>query len=252
MICILYRNGEMMNSKNVSNGLKINAYQVLKDRLVECIYMPGVLLNEAQLAAELQLSRTPIREAISKLESEGFVQVLPKKGILVSNITLKDVVEVFQTRMEIEPISLKLAAPHLPKDELILFQQRFQEPMPDIQNSFHLDTAMHLFIIEHCGNKYIIDMMHRVFEENTRIIISSKQNKAQVHDAKEEHLAILSLLLNDRFEEAEESMRQHIERCRQAAFTYFLENQIYSVSQTTNYKRELDKLNSANTSIESQ
>lgn len=240
-VIIVNYGGWGMNSKTIK-GLKANAYQILKERLVDCIYPPGSMLNEAQLAAELELSRTPVREAISKLEMEGFVQILPKKGIYVTNITLNDVVQVFQTRMEIEPISLKLAAPHLPKDELTAFCEKFQNPMNDIHNSFRLDTAMHLFIIEHCGNKYIIDMMHRVFEENTRIIISSKQNQAHIHDARQEHLDILTLLINDEFEKAESTMRSHVEECRQAALNYFLNNQIYSVSSDAVYKKELNKI----------
>lgn len=100
---------------------------------------------------------------------------------------------------------------------------------------------MHLFIIEHCGNKYIIDMMQRVFEENTRIIISSKQNQAHIHDAKHEHMEILNLLINDKYAEAEAAMRTHIEECRRAALDYFLNNQVYtsSTKQLILYKKSL-------------
>ena len=225
-----------------NKGLKESAYQILKERMVDCVYPPGSLLNEAQLAGELELSRTPIREAISKLEMEEFVKILPKKGIYVTDITFSDVIQVFQTRIEIEPVALRLAGPRLPKDELLVFCKKFQEPVTDIHNSFRLDTAMHLFIIEHCGNKYIIDMMRRVFEENTRIIISSKQNQLQIHDAKEEHLDILNLLLNDRYQEAEAAMRTHIESCRKAALDYFYNSQNYLSAPDTSYQRELEKL----------
>ena len=233
----------MANTENMSKkGLKEQTYLTLKERMVDCVYPPGSLINEAQLAADLNLSRTPIREAISKLEMEGFVQILPKKGIYVTNITFNDVIQVFQTRLEIEPIALKLAAPHLPKEGLTLFCQKFEEPVTDIHNSFRLDTAMHLFIIEHCGNKYIIDMMQRVFEENTRIIISSKQNQAHIHDAKHEHMKILNLLINDKYAEAETAMRAHIEECRRAALDYFLNNQVYTSStNSSSYIKELEK-----------
>lgn len=159
-----------MKTAGVSNrNLKNHTYNILKDRLVNCIYPPGMLLNEAQLAIDLEISRTPIREAISRLEMEGFVKIIPKKGIYVTDILLSDVMQIFQTRIEIEPITLRMAAPHLPIEELHTFCQKFSEPVTDIQNSFRLDTAMHLFIIEHCGNRYLIDMMRRVFEENTQI-----------------------------------------------------------------------------------
>lgn len=232
-----------MANKGISNrNLKNHTYNILKERLVNCIYPPGMLLNEAQLATDLELSRTPVREAISRLEMEGFVKIIPKKGIYVTDILLSDVMQIFQTRIEIEPIALKLAAPHLPEEELHTFCQKFSEPITDIQNSFRLDTAMHLFIIEHCGNHYIIDMMRRVFEENTRIIISSKQNQTQIHDAKQEHLEILNLLLNGQYSKAEQSMRHHIENCRMAALNFFYGAQTYTPIDNCSYKKELEKL----------
>ena len=67
------RNGTVIMTKpQSSKGLKEHTYEILKERLIDCVYPPGSLLNEAQLAADLELSRTPIREAISKLEMEGF------------------------------------------------------------------------------------------------------------------------------------------------------------------------------------
>lgn len=232
-----------MKTSGVSNrNLKNHTYNILKDRLVNCIYPPGMLLNEAQLAIDLETSRTPVREAISRLEMEGFVKIIPKKGIYVTDILLGDVMQIFQTRIEIEPVTLRLAAPHLPTDELQIFCQKFSEPVTDIQNSFRLDTAMHLFIIEHCGNRYLIDMMRRVFEENTRIIISSKQNQIQIHDAKQEHLEIINQLIQKEYQEAEKTMRRHIEACRMAALDFFYGSQAYAPAQDCTYKKELERL----------
>ncbi|QTL97144.1 FCD domain-containing protein [Iocasia frigidifontis] len=232
-----------MNKNNQSRqSLKNHAYQLLKEKLVDCIYPPGSLLNEAQLAKEMELSRTPIRESISKLEMEGFIKVIPKKGIYVTDITFNDVIQVFQARVEMEPIALRLAAPHLPLDELKNFSQKFHEPIVDVHNSFRLDTAMHLFIIEYCGNRFIINTMKRVFEENTRIIISSKQNQAKVHDAKEEHLEILNKLIDGKYAEAEQCMLEHIKSCRISALEYFYNNQLYTPVPSNDYKKELDKL----------
>ncbi len=225
----------------ITNSLKNELYATIKERIVECEYAPGSILNEKQLADELGTSRTPIREVISKLEMEGLVQILPKKGIYVSDITFADILQVFQTRVEIEPIALRLSAPRLPKDILNDFCLKFNEPMDDITNSFRLDTAMHLFIIENCGNRYIIDMMHRVFEQNTRIIISSKQNQLQIHDAKQEHLDILNLLYQDQYAEAEKKMRHHIQTCRQAALDFYCNNQMY-YSTSSVYQKELNKI----------
>ena len=81
------------NKKSQKNTL----YQALKERLINCIYPPGSLLNEMQLAEEFSVSRTPVREAIGRLEMDGYVRVLPKKGIYVTDISLNDVHQIFQT-----------------------------------------------------------------------------------------------------------------------------------------------------------
>lgn len=229
-------------SKTANKDLKNHTYCILKERLVNCIYPPGTLLNEAQLAADLGASRTPVREAISRLEMEGFVKIMPKKGIYVTDISLNDVLQIFQTRIEIEPIAVRLAAPHLPREELLAFCGKFKGEAPDIQNGFRLDTAMHLFIIEHCGNRYIIDMMHRIFDENTRVIISSKQNQVQIHDARLEHLDILNSLLDKDTERAIALMQSHIENCRKAALDYFCSIQTYMDSPSLTYKNQLAQL----------
>jgi len=183
-----------------------------------------------------------VREAISRLEMEGFVKIMPKKGIYVTDISLNDVLQIFQTRIEIEPIAVRLAAPHLPREELLAFCGKFKGEAPDIQNGFRLDTAMHLFIIEHCGNRYIIDMMHRIFDENTRVIISSKQNQVQIHDARLEHLDILNSLLDKDTERAIALMQSHIENCRKAALDYFCSIQTYMDSPSLTYKNQLAQL----------
>ena len=228
--------------KTANKDLKNHTYCILKERLVNCIYPPGTLLNEAQLAADLGASRTPVREAISRLEMEGFVKIMPKKGIYVIDISFNDVLQIFQTRIEIEPIAVRLAAPHLPREELLAFCGKFKGEAPDIQNGFRLDTAMHLFIIEHCGNRYIIDMMHRIFDENTRVIISSKQNQVQIHDARLEHLDILNSLLDKDTERAIVLMQSHIENCRKAALDYFCSIQTYMDSPSLTYKNQLAQL----------
>lgn len=226
-----------------NRNFKNQAYAIIKERLINCIYEPGSFLNEAQLAADLGCSRTPVREAISRLEYDNLVKVIPKKGIYVSNISLTDVQQIFQTRLEIEPVTLRMAADNLPEDDLQEFHDKFSSEMTDIQNGFRLDTAMHLFIIEHCGNTYLIEMMQKLFEDNTRVIISSKQNRVQIHDARLEHLEILDSLIAHDTDKAVKLMRTHIENCRRAALDYFYNIGSYTASPALTYKAALQNIN---------
>jgi DNA-binding GntR family transcriptional regulator len=206
---------------------KQQAYQELKRRLVNCEYRPGTWINETALVKELGFSRTPIREALALIEQEGFIRIIPKKGIFVTQISFNDVKQIFQTRKILEPVALRLACPRLPREKLLEFRELFVGQDPDIRAAFRQDTAMHLFIIEHCGNRYIIEMLCKVFEENTRIIISSKQNELMIHDARAEHTEILDLLLDGKFEQATAAMSSHIQHCERAAIEFFYNSSSY-------------------------
>ena len=225
-----------------NRDLKNLAHEIIREKLINCEFTPGSILSEALLCEELEISRTPVREALSRLEHEGFVKILPKKGIYVTDISLNDVRQIFQVRMEIEPLAVKLAGPRLPRDELLEFKEKFAGDEPDISVAFRLDTAMHLFITEHCGNHFIIDMMQKVFAHNTRVIISSEQNKVKIHDARQEHLKILDYLLDGAYDEASKYICQHVINCERAALEYFYSIQNYSSTTTPAYKLELEKL----------
>ncbi|MDR2478190.1 MAG: FCD domain-containing protein, partial [Treponema sp.] len=110
---------------------------------------------------------------------------------------------------------------HLPQEKLLEFHERFTSEAPPIRDAMWLDTAMHLFIVEHSGNRFLIDMMRRVFEENLRIIISSRQNEAEIHDARAEHAAILEMLIAGQIDAAALAMFDHLCHCEQAALEFF-------------------------------
>ena len=116
-----------MSSTDIGCKQKIKnfVYETIKEKIITCTYRPGSVLNETQLASEFGLSRTPIREATTLLESEGFLQIIAKKGILVTDILLSDVAQIFQVRMEIEPLALKLSAPNITRDEILHFKKLF-------------------------------------------------------------------------------------------------------------------------------
>ena len=224
--------------------LKYHVYQDLKEKLINCIYPPGSMLNEVQLASQYGLSRTPIREAINRLEMDGYVKVIPKKGIYVTDISLNDVLQIFQTRIEIEPVALRLAIPYLRRDELLFFQKRFESEDLNLSDAFRLDTAMHLCFVEHCGNTYLIEMMRKLFDDNTKAVIATGQNSAKIHDARLEHLEIVnSLIRGDEIETSVHFLRSHIETCRKAALNYFYSmNCAHVEPEKAYYKEQLSKL----------
>ena len=84
-------------------NLKEKAYAIIKNKIICCEYRPGQFLNEQELRESVGASRTPIREALNKLEQEGLLEILPKRGVLVRDITLQEVNAIFEIRCMIEP-----------------------------------------------------------------------------------------------------------------------------------------------------
>ena len=79
-------------------SLKTLAYNTIKEKIITCEYAPGSLLNEESLTDMLKISRTPIRDALGRLEQEGLIEILPKKGIMVTNLSMPDINMIVEIR----------------------------------------------------------------------------------------------------------------------------------------------------------
>ncbi len=225
-----------------TENLAQRAYREIKEKIVYCEYYPGAMINEQKICAELGYSRTPVREALNRLEQDRFVRILPKKGVLVADVSLGDIAQIYQVRMVVEPLVIHMAGPHLPEGELRRFRERFTNEQGDNVSSYRLDTAMHLFIIGHCGNEYLIEMMRRVFEKNTQVIIASGQDRVAVHDARQEHAQLLDYLLLKDYRKASDYMRIHLENCRKSAFEHIYNLTTATFPADTSYLTYMDRL----------
>ncbi|MEJ2041270.1 MAG: GntR family transcriptional regulator, partial [Desulfosarcinaceae bacterium] len=87
-------------------------YKAIRDRILFLEYEPGQILNEQQLAKEFNVSRTPLREVLSRLEWEHLVRILPRTGTMIAEIELNTIMNVFQVRLGIEEMVGKMAAEH--------------------------------------------------------------------------------------------------------------------------------------------
>ena len=85
------------------NTLKEQAYAIIKENIINCTYAPSSFLVESELMQQVGASRTPIREALNKLEQENLVRILPKRGVLVCDITMGTLNEVYEVRRLVEP-----------------------------------------------------------------------------------------------------------------------------------------------------
>ena len=153
--------------------VKLNDYKTLREviftTLREAIIMgelkPGERLMEVQLAEKMGVSRTPVREAIRKLELEGFVEMIPRKGAHVAKLTAKDIMDVLEVRASLDALAASLAAERITEDELkelkhIKTQLENYVQKDNLQNIVKKDIEFHDVIYHASKNDKLIQIVN--------------------------------------------------------------------------------------------
>ena len=153
---------------------------IIRERIVNLYYQPGEHLNEAKLAEELQVSRTPIREALIRLSSEKLVIIIPRSGVRVSEINLHDFKVLIEIRLILERGVVRLAALKANKNQIHSLEELDmkvkQADYEDLPLMLNYDIQFHKIIHEIAGNFYLSDYLSIVMNQFIRIekIISYK------------------------------------------------------------------------------
>lgn len=216
--------GETQMSKD---SLKTKAYQIIRDKIATCSYAPGTIITEGQLQDEMAISRTPIRDALGRLEQEHLIRIKSKKGIQISPITLNSISEVFEIRSLFEPYALKCYGYRLKDDELLkeyrLFEERIKASLDNA--TFDEDDTFHTMIINSVPNQYIQRYYDTIRIQNNRLrILSGRADGKRIIASSNEHLAIIRFCLQKEYEKASFSMRDHLAKAKESAFSLILGN----------------------------
>lgn len=193
------------------------AYRVVKDRILMCEYQPGSPLNEGRLAESLELSKTPIREALTMLVHEGFVEVLPRQGYRVTDLTLADVQEIFNLRLLLEPAAAAMAAEHASPEQLqALRTQAEDERDPDDYPSFVASSrAFRVQLAEASGNARLAATLAQLLEETQRLYLSGLDLRRTIDEQRGEHREMMAALLKGNHHLAHEIAVRQIESSRE-------------------------------------
>jgi DNA-binding GntR family transcriptional regulator len=161
-------------SKDRPVTLRKKAYQILKQKIISGVLAPGSLLSESELAVSIGVSKTPIREALSQLEYDKLVSPIPRKGYLVTTITLRDIQEIFEIRLILERAATVLAAERITDDEIASLERYLDLNFdPSEQESFYeyiqSNKEFHLEIARASHNSRLIEHLVRVFIDAQRL-----------------------------------------------------------------------------------
>lgn len=196
---------------------KQKAYEIIKEKIITCELAPSSVIDLNSLMEEIGTSRTPIRDAISALEQENLVVVLPRRGVLVSPIPLDEVYHIYMIRHVVEPMVAHLVTPIVNEAELRHFAAIFSDPQTDNMTIFKADRDFHQYLINMSGNPYLIRMMDAVLANNLRIVVLGASLPQRLSHSNKEHLDIIDALLSRDQAAAKKTMAFHIGKAKESA-----------------------------------
>jgi len=197
------------------SSLKDQAYQAIKDAILAVKLKPGEALVESELAEQLGVSKTPVRDALLELEREGLVTKILFKGTYVSEVTERDVREIFELRAVLEGLAARLAAPLLSEEELeraeeLLAAQEEALSEGKIELASQLGKQFHDMIIQKADNRRLVPILRNLDDHLQRFRLLSDQISGRLNKSVKEHRRVLLALKEKDPGVAEEMVRAHL------------------------------------------
>ncbi|MGE0746567.1 MAG: GntR family transcriptional regulator [Rhodospirillales bacterium] len=194
-----------------------HAYEMIRRDIINCELVPGSEATEAALAGRLGLGKAPVRFALARLCQEGLVRPLPRRGYVVAPITIKDVHEILEMRMALEPVAARLAVGRLDLAELRSLTASAAKTREHDAVDHEVNRAFHNAIAQASGNSRmagtLTDLLDQM-ERFVRLFIKNRDVKHAEQDhrtLKIEHARILDAFAATDANAAEEAVRNHLQ-----------------------------------------
>ena len=208
-----------MQHRSVST-IRNQVYQILKEDICNGKYRPGQWLQENEVAAQLSVSRSPVREALRQLAADGLVVEIPNKGVFVKEFTSRDIEEVFDLRVLLENYAIgrlrdNLSTAGMEQLMACLAELERAHAQNDLRRYIDEDARLHSLLVELSGNSLLRSMYDRVHSMNQQFRIYSLTSKKRFDESVDEHRGMIHCLLTDSTQEAQAINRQHLQLARE-------------------------------------
>jgi DNA-binding GntR family transcriptional regulator len=202
-------------------------FESMRDAIISGVLKPGERLMEIQMADEMGVSRTPVREAIRKLELEGFVIMVPRKGAYVAGVSFKDVADVFEIRAALESLAAGLAAQRVTEEEIdqmerLVYWAEGEEL--SLAKIVELDTNFHALVYKASRNNRLIQILENLWEQIQRFRSTSLAVPGRGKEAIQEHRSIIEAIAAHNVEEAQELAAAHIAAAENVFLKHMVQN----------------------------
>ena len=202
----------MLEHRTIS--LAEQVFDRLETDILSGKYQPGEILTEMKLVTDLGVSRTPIREALRRLEQEHIIDITPK-GILVIGVSQKDLADILAIRMRIEGMAAYEAAKNITDEQLeelreTIELQEFYVPKHDADRINTMDSKFHLLIYRFSGSTALYDTLMPLHKKVLKYRLASVENDVRSTYSSQEHRAIFEAIAAHDAPLAEKYMVEHI------------------------------------------
>ena len=210
--------------ENLGNNLSLKdrVHQNIKFQIIRGTLKPGTRLLEEKLSKAMNISRAPIREAFNRLEKEGFVTIVPRKGAAVSNITTQMIEDIFEIRETLESLAVKKSLGEISIEKLEKVGEGFKNFINKPANAENciqylaLDKKFHDLLSQNCGNKKLIELLANL-QEQIHWLRNISLKRITFAGSVKEHLAIIEALKKNDEELINKVLLQHLERAKRSS-----------------------------------
>ncbi|HEY8344582.1 MAG TPA: GntR family transcriptional regulator [Bacillota bacterium] len=198
-------------------SLKQRAYQLIKEKLLNQEFSPGARIREDLLAEEIEMSRTPVREAINQLTAEGFIKNIPRKGLYCIEPTQKEIADLLSVRKYLEMLAIEQCVEKITGedlDELDRYIKLYEEALAveDFKTCNKYDSAFHMGIAKATKNQRLIKFLSEIddFMHIARAMEKKTMPKDRAEKALNQHKKILAYIRSGEVEMARKEMINNI------------------------------------------
>jgi|GEM_PF-73199 len=201
-------------------------YQKLRNAIIDGYFKPGDALIERILSKEMQVSRTPIREALRKLELEGLVTTVPYRGVMITELTLEDVNQIYEVHEVLHARAAVLATRFATAETLQALDRCIKEVaellnLGETEKMIMNNRLFHNIIYEASRNIYIIQMLNNLNAKIALLRVKTLSNPERAKQNIEEHIKIYNAIKNRDEKLAEQVVTEHIRNARAIAVQQF-------------------------------
>ena len=206
----------LINPMRETQSLSDEAYQQIRSLIISCQLRPGSVISESDLMVQLDMGRTPIREALRNLANEKLIEVYPRRGMFVAGVDVKDLAAISEVRGYLEIQAAGLAAVRASAHDQAVIAQLIKEidsikGEPKMENLINLDQRIHHQIYAATHNDFLVTTLDQYYAHALRIWFMALDRVSELEDAIIEHRAMLQSILDGNKVAAENAMREHIE-----------------------------------------